>query len=240
MQNNSPHHCRGDEGFTLIELLISLTIMTAIVVLLGGGIRILSRTSDAGTGRLDAMDMTARAFDLLSRDVAGIQRAVTVIDDKPRYIFVGQPDRLVMVVLEPPYPTDAGAYAISYQITTSGKATEVVRSRAPFDAAKPTALPSSDSEAVTLINGNRPYEFAYAEKSESSARWLRSWPSATRMPDLIRLQEIDPSTQTPVGFPMIVPLKTDAEITCLSDVESMCSPRNRGTLLSSLSESRSR
>lgn len=229
---------RGDEGFTLIELLISLTIMTAIVALLGGGIRILSRTSDAGTARLDAMDMTARAFDLLARDVAGIQRAVTVSGEKYRYVFSGQPDKLVLVTIEPAYPTDTGAFAITYQINTSGRKTEVIRSRAPFDGAIPIQVAERDS--VTLITSTQPFEFAYGEKSAATARWLQSWQATNRLPDLIRLQATDPNTRAPIGFPMIVALKTDSEVTCLSEDDSICSSRNRGTLVSPSDEARSR
>ncbi len=221
----------SEAGFTIIELLISLTITAAILALLGGGLRVLSHTSDAGTKRLDALDMTTRAYDILARDIAGMQRVVVYAGKKPRFVFSGDADRMMLVAVEPPYPTDTGVYFITYQINRSGRHTEVVRSRAVFKTATENMPEVTPSEKVTLLASNQHFEFSYGSKSESAAQWLRSWPNRDRMPDLIRLQVTDESTREPVGLPMIVAMKTDAELSCYFDDLAICSAQNRGKLL---------
>ncbi len=76
------------------------------------------RTQERNATRFDfPMDMLSRAFDILRRDLAGLQR----ISDGQwlhamRFIFTGSDKRLSLITLEPPYLTTAGPYFVDYSV----------------------------------------------------------------------------------------------------------------------------
>lgn len=226
----------AERGFTIIELLISLAVLALILVLLAGGLRALSHNWDANNHRLENIDMNARAYDILSRDLAALQRVFGGAKDAVRYVFTGEPTRLLFVVNEPRFPTQAGAYFVEYAIRQNGAHSEVVRSRSPYSVASLSMPEPSASERVVLLKSKRVYELAYGDKSTSPSRWLDSWGIVDKLPDLIRLQERDGKTGVPISPPMIVALRADAELTCISDKVDLCSAKSRGSIAEQPSE----
>ena len=129
----------GQHGFTLIELLVSLTVMAVILMLIGGALRVMGRNWDANAGRIEALDMVSRAFDLLARDAANLQR-ITLPSGLPAYLFSGKADSLAFVALEPPQPGEAGLYFIAYTLEPNGaqrRADPLARALAPGHGALP-------------------------------------------------------------------------------------------------------
>ena len=125
MNRAAPHTLdrKGERGFTLIELLVSLTILSMILGLLAGSLAVIAKNWDANTKRIDTLDMVSRAADILRRDVAGLQRVVSS-GRVPRFVFTGSADALAFVTFEPPYPSKAGAYFVSYSVRANGNSRE--------------------------------------------------------------------------------------------------------------------
>ena len=63
--------------------------------------------------------MLSRAFDILRRDLAGLQRVATADSGAMRYLFTGSDRKLSLVTLEPPYPTTAGPYFVEYSVQSN-------------------------------------------------------------------------------------------------------------------------
>jgi len=217
-------------GFTLIELLVSLTILGVILGLLGTGLRVLSKNWEANAKRIETMDMISRAVDILNRDTAGLQRVVDVTRGAPRYLFTGTANQLSFVTLDPPYPTAAGPYFVSYSVAANGPTLELIRARALYQhdlQAFPGATPAN---RVRLVQGPFRYQFSYAKKAAGETVWRDAWTDQSRLPDLIRLQIIDSRQNTAVSLPMIVAVAADAELGCLVEKPEVCSPKSGGAL----------
>lgn len=219
-----------ERGFTLIELLVSLTILAVILGLLGGALRILSKNWDANTERIDTLDMTSRAFDILHRDAAGLQRLVTNTGRAARFVFAGAQDSVSFVTLEPPYPSDAGPYFINYSIAPRGRNIELIRARAPFQTNMQVFPGATPANRVTLVEGPYRYEFSYAQKGPQGGTWKNSWPETSRLPDFIRLSVVDVRNGEPVLPPFVVSIRADAELTCLAEKIKICSAVSGGDL----------
>lgn len=218
-------------GFTLIELLVSLTILAVILGLLTSGLRVISKNWDVNAKRIETLDMMSRAADILRRDAAGMQRLVAVsMTGAPRYVFSGAPDHLAFVTLEPPYPTAAGAYFVDYSLARNGPDVELVRARAPYRQGMETFPGATPANRVSLVEGPYRYQFAFAEKSGATAGWRSSWPDATRLPDLIRLQVVDARSNAPVSASLVVAVRADAELGCLAGNATVCSAKSGGQL----------
>jgi general secretion pathway protein J len=227
------HQSRGtarEAGFTLIELLVSLTILAVILGLLASGLRVISKNWEANAERIETLDMVARASDILRRDAAGLQRIVAISGQVPRYVFTGTEASLSFVTLEPPYPSAAGPYFVDYSIARNGPDAELIRARARYQQGLEVFPGATPANRVRLVQGRFRYHFAYAEKSAGSGTWRNSWPYATRLPELIRLQIFDAQANAPVAPPLVVAVRADAELGCLAEKAKLCSAKSGGEL----------
>lgn len=223
----SPHH--RQHGFTLIEMLVSLTAMAAVLMLIGGALAVMGRNWDANAGRIETLDMVSRAFDLLARDAANLQR-IAQPSGTPAYLFRGRTDGLAFVALEPPHPGEAGLYFISYQVKPNGPAAELIRSRAIYRQGMARFPGATPANRVPLLAGPYVYRFAYGRIEGRKQSWSAGWTVADRLPDLIRLQVFDRSGGRALAPPMIVRLRADAELDCLDPQSGRCSARTDGQL----------
>ncbi len=219
-----------ERGFTLIELLVSLTILAVILGLLGGALRVLAKNWDENTERIEALDMASRAFDILQRDASGLQRLVATVGQTTRFIFTGTRDSLSFVTLEPPYPSEAGPYFINYSVAANGKTSELIRARAPFQTNMQVFPGATPANRVSLLEGPYKYEFAYAQKGAKGGTWRNSWPEQSRLPDFIRLNVMNSRNGEPISPPFVVAVRADAELNCLAETVTVCSPTSRGEL----------
>jgi general secretion pathway protein J len=226
-------------GFTLIELLVSLTIMSVMLGLLVGALRVVSKNWDAHAEQIDRLDMISRAADILNRDAASLQRVLPAIGEQNlRYVFHGQPGQLSFVTLEPPYPTEAGPYFVDYSIVANGQGTELVRARAqyqPHMLAFPGATPAN---RVSLLEGAFQYRFTYGARGKGKLVWYETWPFEKRLPNLIRLEVVDVRSGAAASPPIVVAVRADAEMSCLASEPRPCSAGGDGELKASSSRQR--
>ncbi|SFV37360.1 general secretion pathway protein J [Hyphomicrobium facile] len=221
---------RRDSGFTLIELLVSLTILTGVLAILSSTLRTLSQHWNANANRLERIEMVARAFDIFQRDVSGLQRLIVTNDNKQRFLFTGTPNRLSFVTIEPPYPTVPGPYFIDYSIAPNGPSVDLVRARAPYVTNMQAFPGATPANRVSLMQGPFKYQFSYALKEKPDAAWTPTWRQQNKLPGVIRLEIIDLANGGYASQPFVAALRTDAEISCIGEGSSECSPKTGGEL----------
>ena len=219
----------GQRGFTLVEMLVSLTAMAVILMLIGGALRVMGRNWDANAARIETLDMVSRAFDLLARDVANLQRMARP-SGAPAYLFRGSADALTFVALEPAQPGDAGLYFIAYAVVANGDAAELIRARAPWRPEMERFPGATPANRVPLLTGPHVYRFTYGHIADGRLGWSAAWREANRLPDLIRLEVLDRAGARTLAPPMIVRLRADAELDCLAPQPPLCSARTGGQL----------
>jgi general secretion pathway protein J len=232
--DTSGHARHGERGFTIIEMLVSLTIIAVIMGLLGSGLRVLSQNADRNAGRIEALDMLSRAFDILRRDLAGLQRIVVVSDKKPHFLFKGTPQRMSFVAAEPPYPTPDGLYFLDYAVSVAGGTAELIRARAPYQLGMLSFPGATPANRVQLVQAPVEYRFSYGRSTASGLKWYSTWPYPKRVPNLARLEIIDPKTKQRVAPLMIAVVRANAEIGCLNDQSGFCSVKTDGELMAGL------
>ncbi len=221
-----PRH--REAGFTLIELIVCLTILAAILALLAGGLRSLSQGADRNSERIQMLDMISRAFDILKRDVNGLQR-IAINDGSARYLFSGTPEHLRFVTIEPPYPAAEGPYFVDYSV--SGKQPSLlIRARSPLQPGQLSYSGATPANRVNLMEGRVSYRFRYGARSEKGLTWHDAWPYANRLPHVIRLDIIDMRTNLPASPAFVAELRANAEIGCLDETPAMCSANPQGEL----------
>lgn len=224
-----PSSRHGQQGFTLIEMLVSLTAMAVVLLLIGGALRVMGHNWDVNAARIETLDMVSRAFDLLARDAANLQRVIRPTG-APAYLFTGTPDSLAFVALEPPQPGEAGLYFIAYSAVANGGDAELIRSRAIYRPGMERFPGATPANRVPLLTGPYVYRFTYGRMDGGKQHWSSDWTSANRLPDLIRLEVLDGNGGPALAPPMIVRLRADAELNCIAPQAGLCSARTGGQL----------
>ena len=148
----------GQSGFTLIELLVSMALLVFILAILGAGLRTISNGWNRYSDRMSEQDMLLRAFSLIRRDIAKLQR-ITWSAEKPEFIFRGDASNLQFVAIEPPYPSLPGPYILNFSASDE-TAGNLSRSRTRFHPEIGTLSKADFRSVVPLIEG--PYTFRFS------------------------------------------------------------------------------
>jgi general secretion pathway protein J len=208
---------RAEAGFTLLELLAAIAVMA---IMLGSASTALSVLSDAairGATQTDRVDMIARGLAAVRNDIAGMRRVIIADDSKSRFLFRGENRIIQFVLIEPGYPSDPGAYLVTYSVRNSGGQTQLVRSREAFDSGRRQRDRNrKDPSEVVIIDGPYRMEFGYLARTARDARWTAKWADQRSMPQLVRLQITPTVANLPAIADLVVYPRIDAEMTCVA------------------------
>jgi prepilin-type N-terminal cleavage/methylation domain-containing protein len=221
----------GQSGVSLIEIVVALAIVAVALALAATGLRLLARSGERGAAIIDRHDILSRGIDVVRRDIERLERAAVKRGGRTQIAFHGDVTRLVLVAVEPPFPTEAGTYFIVYTIAQRHDGVTLTRERAPFQAAALDLLRLPAQDAVAVIEGAWRLRFLYLDRKGGRDRWLAQWPEAARLPSLIALEVagLDGTAMPPIVFrPRI-----DAAPGCVTDggacsLDSDVAPRDGG------------
>jgi len=177
-------------GFTLLELLIAMTLLGFILALLFGGMRLASRSWDAGELRSGYSMHLSLLQGFLRRELSQISPYRWKKKTDTEMAFTGESGRLRFVApiaarLEP-----GGLYMVSLELVKDGENSQLVMRRAiPYsDSGDFTAL--DNAEKVVLAEQVEALAFSYygPESKDAEARWSDKWANPTLLPGLIRIR----------------------------------------------------
>jgi general secretion pathway protein J len=208
-----------EAGFTLIELLVAVTLMTFLMTLLFGGLRLAGRAWARVDYQTDADADFWAARTQLQRAIASAYPKFAGADLTDRTIaFDGSSDQLALVA---PLPAAIAAGVEARQrffVEAEG------RSHA-FYMAWRLDLPAADGEAplpesrVKLLDHVTEVRFDFfgAPDPARSAQWQESWSGYARLPDLVRVHFERDAGAGPAWPDLLVAPKTTMNTACLYD-----------------------
>jgi general secretion pathway protein J len=216
-------------GATLIELVAALVVLALTLAIAGTGLRFLARSSDRGTQLIGRHDMLSRGLDALRGDIQRMERVAWKRGRNTEFAFSGDSRGLTFVGIEPPYPTQAAPFFVSYSIQQKGDWGSLVRARAPFDAGAKDINSLRGEDDVVVLEGPYTFRFAYYERKDGRERWVARWTERDRLPELIRLEigGLGGASVQPVVFRP----RVDAEPGCIKEGAGACTMRSGGVLM---------
>ena len=179
---------RSQAGFTLLELLIAMTLMSMVLVLLYGGLRIATQGWDVGEQRAERLNEISLVQDFIRRQ---LHQSLTLFsDDKKRgevVVFTGEPERISVIAPLLAYLGLGGLYVLDLSFSREGEAGQLRMRWYPY---RPTQPEKGDegSETVLLENVDA-LQWAYfgAEQDDKIPSWHERWQSTRQRPTLVRL-----------------------------------------------------
>lgn len=176
-------------GFTLLELLIAMTLLGFILTLLFGGLRLGSRSWDAGDARGEKTTHLTLLQEFLRRELSQVTPYFWKNKANADLAFIGEPNSLMMVAPLAVHLAPGGLFLLGLN-PDDGKL--VMRQAIPdADSADFSAL--DDAEKIVLADHVEDVAFAYygAETKDADPQWTDHWKSQDtpqRLPYLIRVR----------------------------------------------------
>lgn len=219
-------------GATLVETLAALAVVALTLATAATGLRQLAGSADRGAQVVARHDMFSSGIAALRRDVERIERVVWKRGQDAEFAFHANATNLTFIVIEPPFPSDAGAYFVVYAILQRPDGDVLTRGRAPFDlsTADIQRLPAEDF--VTVLEGPYRFRFGYLDRKEGRERWVSQWSDPYRLPELISLEVLGRVEGGRPMQPIVLRPRIDAERTCVKEQAISCTIGNRGVLVS--------
>ena len=177
------------KGFTLIELVIAMTLMSLILTILFGGLRLAGRSWDAGTARADKSNEMRLVETLVTRTVRQLYPIVWQDATGSRLSFAGGANAVMFTAPLPARSGIAGIYLISLELKRDGKRQELLMRRQIY---RPDMRELSEkAETTVLLEDITHAGFSYfgSQGPQDAPQWTESWEGASAMalPQLIRL-----------------------------------------------------
>lgn len=178
-------------GFTLLELLIGMVLLGFILMLLFGGLRLGSRSWDAGSERVDAVAQLRATQGFLRRELEAMLPLHWKQTTPPQFAFAGEAQTLTFVAPMPGYAGGGGLYVMRLSLDRSRQQPALVLDYAPLSS---TGASWSDSlvqaQQTVLAEGVENVQFAYfgGDTVNTDGHWMDVWQDAQRLPELLRIR----------------------------------------------------
>jgi general secretion pathway protein J len=182
---------KRSSGFTLLEVLVSLTLLTVIVSVSFGALRLSSRSWEAAQARSDDLAETRIALDFLRRQIGQILPKRWRQGNRERIAFEGEEGRVRFIAPAPFQHAGVGLYEFLLQVDNSGGDTSLALYYEPFYPGASEFRVSDASPRSLLLGHVETAGFAFygAPTEKSEAEWTPAWdPAAEFYPRLVRLQ----------------------------------------------------
>jgi len=189
------HNRNRQFGFTLIELLLSLSILSIIVVIIFGALRIGVRAWEKGENMLTSQQRSRTVLDQLTRQLTSASVLMSSQDKRPLVTFAGN-SRTIEFTSSLPLVTKIhfGPVHVKYVVETEpgGKMRLLLyEKQITAEDYLSIRLSRHDTDALVLIGELADFRFEYLDDGGdvSDLNWTSSWQSQnlTDLPRAVRM-----------------------------------------------------
>jgi general secretion pathway protein J len=190
------------KGFTLLELLISIALLSVIVLIVGGAMRMGFRSTESGQKKIDSLERFRTSINIIESQLQSafiIRRTGTTYDENFTQ-FIGDRSSMQFRSLYSLLGGARGPVEVTYVVKEdiSGK-------RAIFGSEN-LIVYTEPLREIRLIDNASDIYFEYFEKgpTDEKGHWTNEWTSKDNLPEKVRLN-IDNDGRL---FSLIIPLRT--------------------------------
>ncbi|MGR8998831.1 MAG: prepilin-type N-terminal cleavage/methylation domain-containing protein [Gammaproteobacteria bacterium] len=190
---------KAAQGFTLMEVLIAMTLLSIIVVLLFGSLRICAQSWEQGEKKMTEVNEVAVVYQFFQRYLSTAEPLWNNFsNDEASFSFQGKAQSLAFVS---PFSASAGrSGAQLFSIYTQEENQEKIIKVAVTPFFPVAEGEEWQKEEVVLVRHVRDFTMAYFGKSDASGQddWQDEWLEKDALPRLVKIKiELDNETFWP-------------------------------------------
>ena len=185
-------------GFTLLEMLVAISVMTLLVSLVYGMLRMGSRSWESSAARIEATETMRIGWTFVQRALNNARAVPIKIPDAEGLHFIGDNDALEFVTDLPAYLGTGGLHAVGLGLEDEpdGQFKQLILYRIPLGDYQATTDNDSDPDLLQraiLAEGVEDMMIAYygVDRTEDSdneqAMWTSRWQAQPTLPILVKL-----------------------------------------------------
>ncbi len=178
-------------GFTLLELLVTIMILTLMMTVAFGAVRLGSRSLEAGIKRANASEEIRTVSDFLRRQFAQMIPVSVGDDEVAQIAFTGDQNSIRFVAAARRHPAVAGLLVYTLVTEEYANAQRLVLSYAPFDPGAGDLPEAESDQHLILADGfaTISFEFFGTSAADSMPSWHAEWQDdEENLPELVRIR----------------------------------------------------
>jgi len=190
---------RRPAGFTLLELMISITLISLIIVIMAGAMRLSYRSIDKGEARSAYLERLKVTFSLMEGQIQSAIPLTRHEDEAGRVFFEGSPDTV--------------KFASNYSLTEGQRGYVMVtyKTRSGDDGNQALYIEENtvgveNAREIKLLEGIKGVRFEYFRKEsdteEAQGEWVENWTDELLFPRKIRITLTFPERKIVLTVPV--------------------------------------
>ncbi len=181
---------RRTGGFTLLELLVAIMILSLVMTVAFGAVRLGGRSLEAGIKRANANEEVRVVSDFLRRQFAQMIPVSAGNDEVTPIAFAGDQNSIRFIAPAPRHPVVAGLLVYTLVTEDYADAHRLVLSYAPFDPGAGDLPEAEYDRHLILADGfaTIAFEFFGTKAADSMPSWHAEWQDdEDSLPELVRI-----------------------------------------------------
>ncbi len=178
-------------GFTLLELLVAIMILSLVMTVAFGAVRLGGRSWEAGIERANASEEVRAVSDFLRRQFAQMIPMSMGDEGVIQIAFAGNRNSIRFIAPAPRHPAVAGLLVYTLVTEEYAAAQRLVLSYAPFDPGAGDLPEAESDQHLILAEGFAAISFEFFGKraADSKPSWHAEWQDdEENLPELVRIR----------------------------------------------------
>lgn len=194
---------KGEAGFTLLELMISISMLVIIILIIGGAMRLGSRSVNAGEKKIETLERVRSSLSLIDSQIQSITPLTYIEDAARKFYFKGERDALQFSSNYSVWMGQRGYVIAAYRIESDnyGRQTLYVSENIVGLEAK------RETKLIDASDGIY-FDYFIKEPTEEKGKWVEKWADDNNIPEKIRLHLINGTKE----LSMIIPVRTKGSL----------------------------
>lgn len=190
---------KGEAGFTLLELIISISMLVIIILIIGGAMRLGSRSVTAGEKKIETLERVRASLNLIDSQIQSITPLTYIEDAVKKFYFKGERDTLQFSSNYSVWMGQRGYVIAAYRVETDnyGKQTLYVSENIVGIEAKRETKLIGASDGIY-------FDYFIKETTEEKGKWVEKWTDDNKIPEKIRMHLINGTKE----LAMLIPVRT--------------------------------
>jgi general secretion pathway protein J len=185
----SPASHKGSRGFTLLELMLSVVIISLIILIIVGALRLGFRSVEAGEKKVESLERVRNSITLLESQIQSELPLSYYENAEKKYYFLGKRTSLDLATNYSVWGGEKGYVVAHYQVTqeSSGRQTLWV---------KENIIGQESSRETRMLDQAAEFYFEYfvrdtsKDPKDGAGRWVEEWVDDDSVQSTDKLEKI--------------------------------------------------